>query len=259
MTYVPSFGCYDPGTEPNLMSHNRYTRPQYENSPSAEFQYAISDHHHPTVYSTCAISSSNYTIDSGPRSMDQSLQRPGYTTEEACKVLVTSIQHKARQSEVMNWIQHQVGEYASAISCINIPLVEPKGRIKGHAFITLTNATAAEATVRILDQKLFQGRVVSTRLTTEGITDSERAGSGSKPRGAKAERQQLERRGEHSSRAKEATGAAESRRHGLTKSRASTATAIVGSSSRHSTSGKKAESGPVIAHGSSTRKADKKK
>ncbi|KHN95144.1 Nucleotide-binding, alpha-beta plait [Metarhizium album ARSEF 1941] len=175
LTYAPSFGYYEPLPETGVMPAGRYSGcSQYGASQSADSQYASPHQSHASVYFRTSPGNPDHPPSMAGLKSSDAHQRLGYTAEEPCKVVVTSIQHKARQSEVANWIRHQVGEYSSAITGIDIPLVEPKGRIRGHAFITLTNPAAAEAAIRILDQKLFQGRVVSTRLTTEGVTDAER-------------------------------------------------------------------------------------
>ncbi|KAG6047272.1 hypothetical protein E4U39_000608 [Claviceps sp. Clav50 group G5] len=47
---------------------------------------------------------------------------------------------------------------------MNIPLAESKHKLRGHAYVTLANSTAAKAVVRILNRKLFQGRVIVAKL-----------------------------------------------------------------------------------------------
>lgn len=185
-----------------------------------------------------------------------------YAVEVACKVVVTSIPHKSRPSEVSNWIRHQIGEYSPAIMGMDIPLAAPKGRLRGHAYIALANSTAAEATVRILDQKLFQGRVVSARLLpSEGPLKEVRT-----PR---------HNRSEQGKPAKHASAD----EPGISPGRADIVSRTLRPSYResptptphasHSPRGKKGEeqdqrspetnhvAGPVIAYGSSNRKMDK--
>ncbi|KAG6008586.1 hypothetical protein E4U21_004226 [Claviceps maximensis] len=83
---------------------------------------------------------------------------------ETWKVVITSIKYEARPSEVSSWIRHEIGEYSQAIMDMEIPVAEATGRLRGHAHVTLSNSVAAGGTARILDQKLFRGRVVSARL-----------------------------------------------------------------------------------------------
>ncbi|KAG5930410.1 hypothetical protein E4U42_001657 [Claviceps africana] len=74
-----------------------------------------------------------------------SREGPAFAVEEACQVVVTSIQHKARPSDVSNWIRHQLGEYSLAILAVDVPAIEPRGRLRGHAYITLSDQAAAQA------------------------------------------------------------------------------------------------------------------
>ncbi|KAG6319056.1 hypothetical protein E4U22_004922 [Claviceps purpurea] len=92
-------------------------------------------------------------------------------TQELCSVMVTSIQYKAWPSEVSDWICYQIGQHSLAITNMNIPLAESGHRIRGHAYVTLANSTAAKAVVQILNRKLFQGRVVGAKLVTARTTD----------------------------------------------------------------------------------------
>ncbi|KAG6057912.1 hypothetical protein E4U17_000725 [Claviceps sp. LM77 group G4] len=95
----------------------------------------------------------------------------GHAAKESSSVVVTSIQYKAWPSEVSDWIRYQIGEHSLAITNMNIPLEESKDRIRGHAYVTLANSTAAKAVVRILNQKLFQGRVIGAKLLTARSKD----------------------------------------------------------------------------------------
>ncbi|KAG6110376.1 hypothetical protein E4U31_005960 [Claviceps sp. LM219 group G6] len=88
----------------------------------------------------------------------------GHAAQESCSVIVTSIQYKAWPSEVSDWIRYQIGEHSLAITNMKIPLADSKHRIRGHAYVTLANTTAAKAVVRILNRKLFQGRVIRAKL-----------------------------------------------------------------------------------------------
>ncbi|OAA43142.1 Nucleotide-binding, alpha-beta plait [Metarhizium rileyi] len=263
LVYPPAYGYVEALPETGLMPDGRYSgSSQYGESQPADSQYASSHQSNASIHFRMAPGASNHPPAMGGLNPSDTHQRVGYAAEEPCKVIVTSIQHKARQSEVANWIRHQIGEYSSAIAEIDIPLVEPQGRIRGHALITLVNLTAAEATVRILDQKLFQGRVVSTRLTTEGILDAERHNPSKDARA----------RPHRSDPAKEPSGTPrqidpskshrdEPRRH-KPQSRTFNSSPTP-SSTRRSSASKTTEdtirsAGPVIAHGSSNRKPDKK-
>ncbi|EFY90740.1 hypothetical protein MAC_03103 [Metarhizium acridum CQMa 102] len=256
LTYTPGFGYYEPLPETGPMPSGRYSgNSQYGGSQSADSQHASSHQTYASTHFRTSLGTLDYTPSMGGPKFGDTRQRLGYTAEKPCKVVVTSIQHKARQSEVANWIRHQVGEYSLAITGIDIPLVEPKGRIRGHAFITLTNPTAAEAAVRILDQKLFQGRVVSTKLTTEGVTDAERSKAAKDPRSR-----------HHRSESSKETGRStrqldKSHRDDANdqKPRSRTFHSSPSPSTRDSSTSKATEdtiksTGPVIAHGSSTRK-----
>lgn len=263
LTYAPGFGYYEPPTETGLMPAGYYSGgSQYGGSQSADSQYASSHQSHASIQYRSTPGTPNHAASIGGLNPSDSHPRLGYTAEELCKVVVTSIQHRARQNEVASWIRHQIGEYSSAITGMEIPLVEPKGRIRGHAFITLRNPTAAEATVRILDQKLFQGRVVSTRLTTEGITDAERSNPPSKDTRSRHHRPEQGRDpGRNSRHPDQGKSRRDDSKHQSTRSR--TSNSPPSSSTRQSPSTKTLEettptSGPVIAHGSSTRKTDKK-
>ncbi|EFY98632.1 RNA recognition motif (RRM) superfamily protein [Metarhizium robertsii] len=255
-TYTPGFGYYEPLPEAGPMPASRYSgSSQYGGYRSADAQYASSHQSHASIHFRMPPGTSNYTLSmGGPKSSD-TRQRLSYTAEKPCKVVVTSIQHKARQSEVASWIRHQVGEYSSAITGIDIPLVEPKGRIRGHALITLTNPTAAEAAVRILDQKLFQGRVVSTRLATEGITDAERSKAAKDPK-SRHHRSESSKETCRSTRQLEKSSRddANDQKPQRRIFHSSPSPSTRDSSSSKTTEDTVKSTGPVIAHGSSSRK-----
>ncbi|KAG5980389.1 hypothetical protein E4U55_004075 [Claviceps digitariae] len=206
LPYVPAFGYYElppPALDTFALIPAAYSGYSPSFYGTTQLQYVpchgpidyrepgTAIHVAPIVPPSCHQGQA-YAIDDGPKT-----------------VVVTSIQHKSRPSEVCSWIRHQIGEYSPAIMGIYVPRVESKGRLRGHAHLTLANSAAAEATVRILDQKLFQGRVISARLMApdeKRSTDAAR----SKP-------------GKDAQRSMETNHLA----------------------------------GPVIAHGSSTRKTDK--
>lgn len=108
------------------------------------------------------------TLPMGPRPRQ-------LTPEEACKVIVTSIQTNTSARDVSKWVRHQIADYAAAITRLWVPSTRDKERIRGHAYILLSNASAADATVRILHQKPFHGRLVEARLTNEGVTCAEKS------------------------------------------------------------------------------------
>ncbi|KAK2595772.1 hypothetical protein QQS21_006598 [Conoideocrella luteorostrata] len=176
LTYSPSLNYCPPSAMP--VGWVGGGSPQHGGSQSTASQSAgprvPTSHRFPTsLPHQNATGTASWDPPKGPSSCEKQ-QRPGYTTQQRRKVVVTSIQQKAKLSDIQNWIRQQIGEHAAAIIGISIPLKENNSQIRGHAYITMANTAAAEATVRMLNQKLFQGRVVSSRLTKEGVTDAHR-------------------------------------------------------------------------------------
>jgi hypothetical protein len=262
LSYVPRFGYYETPTEPGLMPPGRYGGgSHYCSSQSVDSQLAGSHLSHGSMPYRSPSGTPTHARPRPPMSTSDSHQRSGYTAKEWCKVVVTSIQHRARQSEVVSWILHQIGEYSSAITALEIPIVEPKGRIRGHAFITLANPTAAEAAVRILDQKLFQGRVVSTRMASEGMADTQRFKASRESRLRHCEREDSKEAESPARQSDQDKSHKQDTKHKADGGHASSP--LLASSNEqsppHQTTGNTIISdGPVIAHGSSTRKPDKK-
>ncbi|KAG6006914.1 hypothetical protein E4U43_000385 [Claviceps pusilla] len=277
LAYAPAFAYYEsppPDTSGLMPAAHFSNSSSYSSSYGAtqsplDTQYLPSHQSHP---STMPYRSTPGTpIHAAPVGASPSHQGGlAYAVEEACKVVVTSIQHKSRPSEVSNWIRHQIGEYSPAIMGMDIPLAEPKGRLRGHAYIALANSTAAEATVRILDQKLFQGRVVSARiLPSEGFTDAERSNPLKEVRTPRHNRSEQGKPVKYASADEpgKPPGRADMVSRTLKPSYREAPTPTPHAS--HSPRGKEGEeqvrrypetnhvAGPVVAYGSSTRKTDK--
>lgn len=263
LTYAPGFCYYEPPVETGLMPAGHYSgSSQYGGSQSQDSQYGSSHQSHASIhYRSTAGTPSHVPLMGVGLKLSDSDQRLGYTADEPCKVVITSIQHKARQSDVANWIRHQIGEYSSAITGMDIPLVEPKGRIRGHAFLTLMNPTAAEATVRILDQKLFQGRVVSARLTTDITTDAERIKLSKDSRPRHHRHEQFKEASRPTRQVDQIKMPRDDPKPSKASSRASTSSPSPSTQQKQPSKPPEETvkpAGPVIAHGSSTRKPDKK-
>ncbi|QPH01771.1 hypothetical protein C2857_005974 [Epichloe festucae Fl1] len=263
LTYAPAFGYYEqpPPDAPGLMpaSHFSSSSPYGASQPAVDPQYVPSHQPHPSIpYRSAPRTPRRIRAAPKPASSHQGL---AYTPEEACKVVITSIQHKARPSDVSNWIRHQIGEYSSAITGMDIPLVEPKGRIRGHALVTLANSTAAEATVRILDQKLFQGRVVSTRLTAERSADAERTKPQKDVPFSRYHRSEQGKFTRHSTAVEQGKSPRRGEKLKVQKTNYRDSPSPPASYSHQNEEQRSQDSsnvaGPVIAHGSSTRKMDK--
>lgn len=246
LPYAPGFGYYEqqPPADPSpVAATGHFGRGSpFVGPPSVESQYSSLHPSHACL--SCRSASGT------PSSLSADAhQRRAHTAQEARRVLVTSIQRKARASDVSNWIRHQIGEHSSAITALEIPLLEPKGRIHGYALVTLSNPAAAEAAVRILDQKLFQGRVVSTRPMAGGTQPQPHGPRCSKdPRPPWPARQPSK----HDEESKP-TRRHNDWKHRKAKSKGSTSPSASAHAQCHNAvSGEDIFSGPVIAYGSST-------
>ncbi|KAG6040877.1 hypothetical protein E4U41_006789 [Claviceps citrina] len=247
LAYAPAFGYYEPAPDTSGMTPAAH----FGNSPP----YGASQPPVDAQYSPSLQSHSSLALATSPP------QGPAYAAEGACKVLVASIQHKARPGEVSNWIRHQIGEYSPAIMGMDIPLAEPKGRNRGHALVTLANSAAAEATVRILDQKLFQGRVVSARLMREGATEVERCKPPKEARTPRHHRFEPGKSTKHASATepgKSSRRAEESRPSNTNHGETPSPHASPPHQDEEYRAGETSQAaGPVIAYGTSTRRSDR--
>ncbi|GJN68750.1 hypothetical protein PLIIFM63780_001065 [Purpureocillium lilacinum] len=87
-------------------------------------------------------------------------QRP---TETWYKVQLLSLRNTASTQDVEKWVRNRLRDWESAIVRIDVPIDHQKGRIRGSAYITLSNAVAAGKAVEALQQQLFMGRLVYAR------------------------------------------------------------------------------------------------
>ncbi|EQK98188.1 RNA recognition motif domain protein [Ophiocordyceps sinensis CO18] len=83
---------------------------------------------------------------------------------ECFKVQIISLRQWASAGDVEEWVRHSMGEWASAMSRIDVPSDHQKDCIRGSGYITFLSSAAAKRAVELLNQKPFLGRVVCARL-----------------------------------------------------------------------------------------------
>lgn len=97
-------------------------------------------------------------------------------------LLFLSLRHGASPHDVEDWVRSRMGDWASAISRIDVPVDPRRGRIQGSGHITLLSSAAAKRAAAVLDQKLFLGRLVHARLADPGGDRDARGSRRSNPR-----------------------------------------------------------------------------
>ena len=260
--YAPSYGYYEPLTQINFMPTEQCNGGSEYGSTHAV--YTLQTSSHLSSQSVCYHDTPSMANPLAP--WGQTPHNPkhysGYTVDETRKVVVTSIQRKSCPHEVSHWIRHQVGEYAAAITDLDIPVDGSKGNICGHAVITLANTTAAESTMRILDQKLFQGRVVSARLAIRDGSDAQRSKASKDAGSSRQHRQEPEskhKRAEQTRPTRKSDAKSRDSKHVDSHSTAPKPSTNLCCAATETQEKSAHASRPVIAHGSSARSGEKKK
>ncbi|KJZ79006.1 hypothetical protein HIM_01779 [Hirsutella minnesotensis 3608] len=97
---------------------------------------------------------------------DGSLRTP-HDDGERFKVQILSMRQSATRRDVEEWARSSMGEWASAISRVDITSDQHRGRSRGAGYVTFLSAAAARRAVELLDTKPFLGRTVRARLVDD--------------------------------------------------------------------------------------------
>lgn len=98
---------------------------------------------------------------------------------ECFNVQIMCLRQWASPRDVEEWVRHIMGEWAPAVSYIDVPPGHQKGCIRGSGYVTFLSSVAAKRAVELLHQKPFLGRVVCARLVDEGKGVMDRGEQGS--------------------------------------------------------------------------------